>query len=107
MKTKLTILAAIIFAGIASTSAVIGRDWVYPQTNPKPAQSPSKDHCEMGGMSGMSGMNHMGGMCAMGQMSAMGGMCDMAAKPAGKGMACHSGAHGADGAAKEHKSCCN
>ena len=71
---------------------MIGRDWVYPQTAPKPAQSSPKDHCEMGGMAGMSGMNRMGGMSA---------------KPADKGMACHSGGHGADGAAKEHMGCCN
>ena len=104
MKTKMTILAAALLVGIVSTTAVLGRDWVYPQATAQAAQPAPKDHCDM---ASMAGMNHMPGMCGMGNMSGAGGMCDMAAKPGDKGMACHSGSHGTAGASKEHKSCCN
>ena len=111
MKTKLTLLAVTLAAGIVSTTAVLGRDWVYPQATPKATATQSaKDHCDMGGMAGMDHKGGMSGMCAMGTMSGMkemSGMCDMAASPAGKGMDCHSGPHQENSAPKAHKSCCN
>jgi hypothetical protein len=104
MKTKLILLAAVLLAGIATSTSVVGRDTFYNPVAPKTtvADKPAtKDHCDM---SGMSGMSHGGGMCAMDQMPAMSGKCDMPEmKSADKGMACHTGAP----AARAHKGCCN
>lgn len=83
MKTKLTLLAAVILAGIGSTVALAGLDKAAPATD-KPA--------------GMS--------CCAKMQTAPTPTADKAA-PATTGMSCHANATAQDAAPVKTKSCCN
>ena len=95
MKTKLALLAAVILAGIGSTTAIAGKDWNYFPAAPKASEADKPAAM---------------GCCAMGSMDHAKPAEQNAAAPAG--MSCHSGDHAAahaapaEGAVTKSKSCC-
>ena len=83
MKTKLTLLAAVILAGIGSTVALAGLDKAVPATD-KPA-----------------------GMSCCAKMQPVPTSTADKAAPATTGMSCHANATAQDAAPVKTKSCCN